>query len=50
MAPIAFIELNLNPNGTLEADENNRLSKVESVSGKAFKFGLVCPIKKVTKM
>ena len=50
MAPIAFIELNLNPNGTLKADENNRLSKVEPVSGKALNFGLVFLIKKVTKM
>ena len=50
MAPIAFIELNLNPNGALKADKNNRLSKVKSVSGKALKFGLVFLIKEVTKM
>ena len=50
MAQMAFEDLNLNPNGTLKADENNDPIKVESVSGKAFKFGLVCLIKKVTKM
>ena len=47
---MAFEELNLNQNGTIKGDANNEPEKVGSVSGKAFKFGLDCLIKKVTKM
>ena len=50
MASIAFEELNLNPNGTLKVDESNEPVKTESVSGKAFAFGLKCLVKKAVKM
>ena len=50
MAQIAFEELNLNPNGTLKVEESNDPVKTESVSGKAFAFGLKCLVKKAVKM
>ena len=50
MAVIAFEELNLNENGTMKFDENQEPCKTGSVSGLAFKTGLLAVIKKVTCM
>ena len=40
----------MNPNGTLKVEESNDPVKTESVSGKAFAFGLKCLVKKAVKM
>jgi hypothetical protein len=40
----------LNSNGTLKVDESNNSVKTESVSGKAFAFGLKCLVNKAVKM
>ena len=50
MALIAFEELNLNENGTIKMDENGERIKISTVTGLAFKTGLLAIIKKVTSM
>ena len=50
MALIAFEELNLNENGAIKLDENKKPCKIGTVTGLAFKTGLLAVIKKVTCM
>ena len=50
MALIAFEELNLNQDGSIKLDENGEPCKIGTVSGLAFKTGLLAVIKKVTSM
>ena len=50
MAHIAFEELNLNENGTMKFDDNEELCKLGTVTGLAFKTGLLAIAKKTTNM